>query len=133
MLRITQQAVADIMAHAQKEAPIEACGYLAERELIVEEAIPLKNQDASPEHFALDPSEQFAALRRMRTEGLKLRGVYHSHPATPARPSAEDVRLANDPSLSYVIVSLAAGEPVLMSFRIQNGHAEEEELSIEKY
>jgi [CysO sulfur-carrier protein]-S-L-cysteine hydrolase len=133
MLRITQQTIADLVAHAQKDAPIEACGYLAERETVVAEAIPLNNLDTSPEHFTLDSAEQFTALRRMRAEGLKLKGVYHSHPATPARPSSEDIRLANDPNLSYVIVSLAECEPVIKSFRIQNGRAMEEELIIEKF
>lgn len=111
---------------------MEACGYLAERDAVVREVISLSNADASAEHFSLDPAEQFAALRRIRADGLELKGVYHSHPATPARPSTEDLRLANDPDLSYVIVSLAAGDPVIKSFRIQNGLATEEELLIEQ-
>jgi proteasome lid subunit RPN8/RPN11 len=32
--------------------------------------------------------------------------IYHSHPETPARPSAEDIRLALTPNVVYVIVSL---------------------------
>lgn len=132
MLRISQHVINALVAHAQKDLPIEACGYLAEREAIVAEAIPLKNLDASQEHFTLDPEEQFAALRRMRSEGFKLKGVYHSHPATPARPSKEDLLLANDPNLSYVIVSLASNEPVIKSFRIQGRVATEEELTIEQ-
>ena len=32
---------------------MEACGYLAERDGIVAVAIPLKNADASQEHFTL--------------------------------------------------------------------------------
>jgi proteasome lid subunit RPN8/RPN11 len=120
-----------IIEHARKDAPIEACGYLAEKDGIVSAAAPLTNIDASHEHFTLDPAEQFAALKRMRAEGLKLKGVYHSHPATPARPSDEDLRLANDPNLSYMIVSLATIEPGIKSFHIQNSMATEEELTIE--
>src|SRR5512139_4003661 len=103
MLKIMQQVIEDLVAHARKDAPVEACGYLAEKEEIIIEAIPMKNADASPEHFTLDPAEQFAVLRRLRNEGLTVKGVYHSHPATPARPSQEDLRLAYDPGLSYVI------------------------------
>lgn len=132
MLRISQQVLDTLIAHARKDLPIEACGYLAEREGIVTEAIPLKNLDDSQEHFTLDPEEQFAALRRMRSEGCKLKGVYHSHPSTPARPSAEDLLLANDPNLIYVIVSLASEEPVIKSFRIQGQMATEEELIVEQ-
>jgi proteasome lid subunit RPN8/RPN11 len=132
MLRIAHQVMADLVAHARRDAPIEACGYLAERDEVVAVAIPLKNADASQEHFTLDPAEQFAAVRHMRAEGLKLKGVYHSHPASPARPSPEDLRLANDPDLSYVIISLAADEPAIKSFRIQHGCAAEEEFIVEK-
>jgi hypothetical protein len=39
--------------------------------------------------------------------------------------SAEDIRLAADPSLSYVIVALASGEPVVKSFRVGQGVREE--------
>lgn len=130
MLRISQQVRDALVAHARKDAPMEACGYLAESDAVVREAISLRNADASAEHFSLDPAEQFDALRRMRADSLKLKGVYHSHPATSARPSAEDLRLANDPDLSYVIVSLAADEPVIKSFRIHSGLAMEEELVI---
>ena len=130
MLRLSRQVWDALIAHARKDLPIEACGYLAEREEIVTEAIPLKNLDDSHEHFTLDPEEQFAALRRMRSAGCKLKGVYHSHPSTPARPSAEDLHLAKDPNLSYVIVSLASEEPVIKSFRIQGQVATEEELTI---
>ena len=131
MLRIVQRVIEDVVAHALRDAPLEACGYLAERDGVVAEAIPLRNVDVSHEHFSLDPAEQFDAVRRMRSEGLKLKGVYHSHPATPARPSPEDLRLANDPDLSYVIISLAGNGPVLKSFRVRSGRASEEEITIE--
>jgi proteasome lid subunit RPN8/RPN11 len=66
----------------------------------------------------------------MRKNGWTLLGNFHSHPATPARPSAEDIRLAFDPSLSYVIISLEAEEPVIKSFTIQKGRAAEETLAV---
>lgn len=59
-----------------------------------------------------------------------MRAVYHSHPATPARPSAEDIRLANDPSISYVIVSLAGPEADVKSFLIHNGQVSPEPLEV---
>ena len=83
-----------------------------------------------PEHFSFEPAEQFATVRQMRAAGVRLRAVYHSHPATPARPSPEDIRLANDPSLSYVIVSLAGLQPDVKSFRIRDGQVAVEPLNI---
>jgi proteasome lid subunit RPN8/RPN11 len=65
----------------------------------------MTNVDHSPEHFSFDPKEQFQAVKRARSLGLELVGVYHSHPATPARMSNEDIRLANDVSLRYLIYS----------------------------
>jgi proteasome lid subunit RPN8/RPN11 len=130
MLKIASPALAEIVAHAGADAPIEACGYLGEKGGIVRRVVRLRNVDASPEHFSLDPKEQFAAVRQLRSEGCRLRAVYHSHPASPARPSQEDIRLAFDPALSYVIVSLAEGKPVAKSFTIRQGAAEPEEVEV---
>jgi [CysO sulfur-carrier protein]-S-L-cysteine hydrolase len=121
MLNLSSQARRKIVAHAREQAPVEACGYLAEKDGVVSEVFPLTNVDRATDHFTLDPAQQFAAVREMRASGYKLRAVFHSHPATPARPSPEDVRLAVDPRVSYVIVSLAAAEPDVKSFLIQNG------------
>jgi [CysO sulfur-carrier protein]-S-L-cysteine hydrolase len=125
-LRITDQALAEIVAHARAEAPIEACGYLGERDGVVGRVIRLTNADASPEHYSLIPAEQFTSVRVLRREGWRLRAVYHSHPASPARMSAEDLRLALDRSLSYVIVSLAEAVPAIKSFRVDPTVGEEE-------
>jgi proteasome lid subunit RPN8/RPN11 len=97
----------------------------------VEKVYPLTNIDASPEHFSLDPAEHFAAIKDMRARGLVALGNFHSHPSTPARPSAEDLRLAYDPTASYLILSLAAEQPVLRSFHIEQGKATPEPLEIE--
>ena len=129
-MNIQRTVIEDLIRHARSQAPIEACGYLAQKDETVTAAFPMRNADASPEHFSFDPAEQFTVVRRMRTAGLRLRAVYHSHPATPARPSAEDIRLANDPAISYVIVSLAGPRPDVKSFQIRNGQAAPEPLTI---
>jgi len=129
-MRITRGAWSQMIAHAREDAPIEACGYLASSNDVLVEAIRLRNIDTSTEHFSFDPAEQFAAVRSIRKSGRKLQAVYHSHPASPARPSKEDIRLAFDAELSYVIVSLAEQEPVVRSFRIRGGQVTAEELVI---
>jgi len=105
-----------IFAHAYHSAPIEACGYLAEQDGVHLEAVPLRNADASPEHFSFVPEEQFAAVKAARAKGQRLSAVYHSHPASPARLSQEDLRLANDPSALYLICSLS--DEVVKAFRV---------------
>jgi len=130
MLKLTAETIAEIIAHARADAPIEACGYLGQKNGVASRVFRLNNVDGSPEHFTLDPKEQFAALRQMRSESYRMRAVYHSHPASPARPSQEDIRLLSDPSLSYVIVSLAEAEPVVRSFTIRNGAVATEEIEL---
>ncbi|MBD3421810.1 MAG: hypothetical protein GF398_16980 [Chitinivibrionales bacterium] len=130
MLKIQRTIVEAMIAHAHKDAPLEACGYLGEHNGIICESYPMKNIDASGEHFAFDPAEQFAVVKEMRTNNQKAAVVYHSHPQTPSRPSQEDIRLAFDPDISYVIVSLAGPEPVVKSFRIRKGEVEQEDIEI---
>ncbi|MDT8446735.1 MAG: M67 family metallopeptidase [bacterium] len=129
-MKIKRSVWAAIIAQAQRELPNEACGYLAEADGVVSAHYELVNTDASNEHFSMDPKEQFAAVKDMRAKGLKQAAVYHSHPETPARPSEEDKRLAYDPNISYVIVSLAAEQPDVKSFRIRGQEVEPELIEI---
>ena len=71
-----------------------------------------------------------AALRYAREKGLKILANWHSHPASPSRPSQEDLRLANDPSIRYAILSLLDGEPKLNSFKILNGEVVDKEVHL---
>ena len=130
MLKITQEIIDKIVEHGRLEAPLEACGYLAEKDGVICRHFKLTNTDQSPEHYSMDPAEQFAVIRNSRDQGLIIRAVYHSHPETPARPSAEDIKLAYDPSLSYVIVSLAEPVPTIKSFIIKKGEVQLEPLEI---
>lgn len=134
VIHITQEAYDSIVSQARKDAPVESCGYALgvkdeEGKLKITYNYPLTNIDHSEEHFSLDPKEQFAAIKYARTHGLVVVGGWHSHPASPSRPSEEDKRLAFDPNAFYLILSLAPevsgqpyvpeGEPVLNAFRIK--------------
>jgi proteasome lid subunit RPN8/RPN11 len=130
MFRIKRGVIQAITAHANKELPNEACGYLAAENDIVTSHYELTNIDQAPDHFSMEPREQFAAVKEMRSRGQVLRAVYHSHPETPARPSAEDIRLAYDPEISFVIVSLATAQPQIKSFLVARGEVTEEPLEI---
>ena len=130
MVRITKAVLAAIVEHARQDAPVEACGYLGERDGIITACYRMKNCDGSGEHFSLDPEEQFSVLRDMRNNNIQLAAVYHSHPATPARPSEEDIRLAHDPGIRYIIISLMNGEDSIRSFRIRDSRVEHEDIEI---
>ncbi len=134
VIRITQEAFDSIVSQARNDAPVESCGYALgtigeDGQRKVTYNYPLTNIDHAEDHFSLDPKEQFAAIKYARTHGLAVIGGWHSHPASPSRPSEEDKRLAFDPKALYLILSLspevsgqpyvAEGEPVLNAFRIE--------------
>ena len=133
-VRIAQGEYKRMLDEAKLRAPLEACGLLGGRDIdgtrYVERVYLLQNVEASQEHFTLDPAEQLAAVRDMRARKLELVGNWHSHPATPSRPSTEDIRLAYDVRLSHFILSLAGEEPVLRSFCIEGGTATAQDLEI---
>ena len=106
MIILSKDILNNLKQQAEAAAPIEACGYLAGRDNRIEKVYPMTNVDQSHEHFTLDPKEQFAVIKDARQRDLKLLAMYHSHPATPARMSLEDKRLAFDPEMTYMIYSL---------------------------
>jgi len=130
MIQIKKYVIEGIIAHAKESFPIEACGYLAGKDGIILEQFRLTNVDQSSEHFSFDPREQFEVLKKVRSIGMEIIANYHSHPATPARPSQEDIRLANDPDIYYCIVSLSGDYPEIKLYRIQDRVVSEHELFI---
>ncbi len=130
MLKLPRAIFDALIVHAREGFPLEVCGILGGLDGEVSGHFPMINLDASSEHFMMDPKEQFGVIKELRAKGLAMVAVYHSHPASPARPSAEDIRLALTPDISHVIVSLAEPEPVLKSFRITDGVVEPEEISL---
>ncbi len=129
-MNIPQNVIEELIEQARKDAPNETCGYLLGKDGDVTENYWMENIDHSPEHFSFAPKDQFAALRYAREHGLKILANWHSHPASPSRPSQEDLRLANDPSIRYAILSLLDGEPRLNSFRILNGQVVDKEIHL---
>lgn len=123
VLKLKKSDYDKMLKHCKDGLPNESCGLLAgtvEGEVkTVAKIYLLTNIDASNEHFSMDPKEQFAALKDARANGVEIIGNFHSHPESPSRPSEEDKRLAYDPSIEYLILSLQeADHPVLKAFGI---------------
>jgi proteasome lid subunit RPN8/RPN11 len=131
MIEIPQHILDAILSHARSELPHEACGLLSGTGSRVLQHHPMTNVDHSPEHFSFAPAEQFAAMKEARARGLQILANYHSHPSSPARPSAEDIRLAYDPRIIYLIISLSTPQPVVRAFRIVRGEVEPLEIHSE--
>jgi [CysO sulfur-carrier protein]-S-L-cysteine hydrolase len=130
MITISQNIIFEIFEQAFRDLPNETCGLLVGKENEITKIFPLTNTDQSPEHFSFDPVEQFQVLRAARSEGLSVIANYHSHPASPARPSVEDIRLAYDSNILYFIASLEAETPVLKAFQIIKEQVTEVEINV---
>ena len=132
MIRIQKKIYDEMMAHAKKDYPNEACGILAgKKEESVSAFFAMRNMDESPISYFMDPKEQLRIFKEMREMSLEMRGIFHSHVASSAYPSQKDVRLAFYPDVSYLIVSLSdQNKPVLNSFKIIDENVKEEEIEI---
>ena len=118
-LEIPQKIFSEMLAQARSQAPIESCGILGGRDHRVLDLYKMTNSDQSSDHFTMAPEEQFAVAKEMRGKDQEMLAIYHSHPASPARPSAEDIRLAFTPGVIYVIVSLQEpANPQIRGFTI---------------
>lgn len=127
-MEINDEVIKSVIEQAKKDAPIESCGLLLGKDDLVTENYWMENIDHSSEHFSFAPKDQFAALKYARGKGLKILANWHSHPASPSRPSQEDIRLANDPHIRYAIISLLDGQIHFNSFKIINGVVVDKEV-----
>ncbi|MHC4112333.1 MAG: M67 family metallopeptidase [Planctomycetota bacterium] len=120
-----------MITQVKAEAPIEACGILAGNDNRVEKLYKMTNADKRSDHFMMEPTEQFKVVKDIRSAGLEMLAIYHSHPETPARPSAEDNRLALTPDVTYIIVSLQNGDhPAVKGFLMENDSVTEVSVKI---
>ena len=117
----------ELLEHARREAPNEACGLVAFREGVAERYLPGENELASPYRFQLKPGDPMDFF--LEDEGYEL-AVFHSHPETEPRPSRIDLQnIGLWSGRPYLIVSAATGE--LRGWRIENGGVEELPLELE--
>lgn len=105
--RMRASAREAIVAHARAEAPLECCGLLLGVPGVVEDACRARNMRRSETAYLVDPADHFDAIRKARRHGRTILGAYHSHPRSPAVPSAADREDAWTAGFLYVIVSLA--------------------------
>jgi proteasome lid subunit RPN8/RPN11 len=112
----------ELEAHADAEAPNEACGFVALRDGVAERFLPAENAAASPYRFDMlvrDP----ALVIDLEDEGYEL-AVFHSHPTDKAEPSRTDIaNIGLYEGRPYLILSRPTGE--LRGWRIAGGQVEE--------
>lgn len=118
-LCIRRDLLQQIVAHCRHSYPLEACGIVSGRAGRAERVYGTVNIHPRPDrHFLIAADEQRAVFRDMKVKGHELVALFHSHPRTPAHPSATDIELAFYPDAFYIIVSMAAEPPDVRAFRI---------------
>ena len=114
-----------LQTHAAETAPNECVGLLFGHGERATRGVRLTNASSVPRtRFYAPPQELFAALREADDRGEALVGSYHSHPRTPAWPSATDLEAPDG------TVVLIVGQDGAKAFRLRSGEAEELELHV---
>ncbi|MEP6462530.1 MAG: M67 family metallopeptidase [Frankiaceae bacterium] len=133
MLTLAASTYAQIVAHARRDHPDEACGIVAgpvgsDRP---ERFLPMANAERSPTFYRFDAKEQLALWREMDERDEEPVVIYHSHTATEAYPSRTDITYAGEPGAHYVLVSTRDPDTVeFRSYRIADGTVTEEEVRV---
>ena len=132
MLRLPRALYLQMVARCITGLPEEACGVLAGDPVsgTVDRLYPTRNEAASARVYTVDSRDLLQADRDAERNGTQLIGVFHSHTHTDAYPSPTDVDQAPDLSWHYVVVSLRDSHPVVRSYRIGGGLAEEESVVV---
>ncbi len=132
MIRIPQAIYDEMVVHARECLPDEACGFLVGSKDVVSSFRAMRNTEASPTSYAMDPKTQIRIFREIDMAKLELIGIFHSHPVSLAEPSPKDRAMAFYPEVSYLILSLKnPDKPKLKAFRIIDERQAVEEICVE--
>ena len=134
--RLSGEVASKIRAHGAETYPHECCGALLGKEISddvreITALFPLVNrrEDSPRNRFQVTSEDVRDAEKAACQQGVDVLGWYHSHPDHPAKPSQFDQDHAW-PWYSYIIVSVANGEPQSMtSWRLNDdrtGYASED-------
>lgn len=91
IISISQEFLNKIISHCKETYPNEACGLLAGKTNIVERVYKITNIRQSSVTYEMDSKEQLKCEKEIRGAGLKVIGIYHSHPSSSAYPSHLDL------------------------------------------
>lgn len=133
MLRIDRSIHDQIVAHARRDHPDEACGVVAgpEGSDRPERIIEMLNAARSPTFYEFDSTEYKKVYDELWDRDEEFVVIYHSHTATEAYPSRTDISYAQWPQAHYVLVSTREADTVeFRSYRIIDGEVTEEPVEV---
>jgi nucleoside-diphosphate kinase len=108
-----------MVAHCQREAPLECCGILAGIAPRVSSFHPLRNSAASESRYRSDGDDLIKAHREIRERGAEILAIYHSHPRWAAVPSRTDLEENYYGLVPRIIVSLLKEIPEVRIWRFE--------------
>ena len=121
-VRLPAAVEAAMVAHACDAVPAECCGLLLGTADTILEARRARNvATEANRRYEIDPIEHLAVIRDARSRSLEVVGAYHSHPRSPARPSATDADQAFSHFL-FVIVGLETGTADVRGWQWREGN-----------
>lgn len=121
MYKLSKIVVQQMYTHADSCYPQECCGLVGGQQERFISYYPLTNVASEPtRRFFGAPAEMFLVMKQMRSQQQTLLGIYHSHPHSPAYPSASDVEAAYYPEAVNFILSLHPTR-TLAAFLIKDG------------
>lgn len=131
-IKLPRKLTTQLLHLAQISPDKEICGLMGSIDDIACTCYPVTNIAKHPEtRFLLDEKQQISALSSMRKNNETFFAIYHSHPTSPAIPSATDIELASYPEVIYLIISLnTKGVLEIRGFKIINKLVEEISLSL---
>jgi proteasome lid subunit RPN8/RPN11 len=131
VLRVPASLLDALVAHAESEAPLEACGLVVGSAPAAAGGLPLRyvpcrNALASRSRFSIHLEDLYRVTVDADDAGEVIWGIVHSHPHSAAVPSATDTGLALYPDAVHLLVSLgSAAAPEVRAWRIADGAASE--------
>jgi proteasome lid subunit RPN8/RPN11 len=138
VLQISEDILAQIHAHGEQAYPEEGAGFLLGSddggERLVAQIFITENareDEARHNRYLVTPKEYLQAEIAAEVMGMKLIGVFHSHPDHPNRPSEFDREWAQ-PFFSYIITSVNEGKAIeSRSWRLAEDRSKFEEEEID--
>ena len=128
-VKVREEILDQMVAHARREEQIECCGLLAGRAGVITAIFPATNSLSSATAYEIAPPELFELFRTLRDRELTHLGQYHSHLSTENAPSPTDIEQAGYPDQAYFIILPSAGalKPV-RAFSIRDASVRELEI-----
>jgi proteasome lid subunit RPN8/RPN11 len=119
-----------LVEHAWSDFPYEVCGLLGVKADGSIEHFRITNAERSMTYYVMDPRDLLRAMREIEDNEWGL-AIYHSHTHTQAYPSETDIRLAQYPDATYLIVTLQDRDhPDIRGFSIIDGEVTEKAVEI---